>query len=407
MKIAIIDPVSSGKCLIQAFEDLGAEVVQVFEPSLAPQGSIGYISEDINMTADFLKSQQVEAIVNGSEFGIHFTDQLTEIMNLPGNDNGLSYARTDKYEMIRVLESKNIRVPQTKIITCEKELMDYLNTSPSFPIFIKPTSSAGSDNCKRCDTKEDVITGFRKIFHEKNILGKMNKSVILQEYIDGEQYILNTVSSNGSHFITEIYKVHIEQIDNTPIYRDITTIDHCVYSSLIDSLSHYVLECLDCIGIKNGAAHTELRMTEKGPLLIEINSRVMGPILDINAFSFGFGYSQASILAESILFPNSFNKRLSHSVVQPKNYFSMVFLRCPFQGRIKNRIGLSTIRRLPGFHSVVQIPSLGYVAENPLLTTGDFGIAYFSHADKEVLDYSLSILHQLENEGKLYEVTCD
>lgn len=407
MKIALINPVSSGKCLLKAFEDRGVEIIQVYEPTLAPADRACYISEEIGMTANFLKSQQVKAVVNGSEFGTSLTDELTQALGLAGNSYTLRSARTNKYEMMKALKAHNVRAPHTEVITSEQEILKFLDSSPNYPVFIKPTASAGSDNCKKCNSREDVIAGFRNIYNEENILGKTNESLILQEYIPGEQYIVNTVSSETEHFITEIYRVNLEQVNNTPIYRDISTLNHEEHSSLITALTDYVLSCLDSMGISNGAAHTEVRMTENGPLLIEVNSRIMGPVLDIDAFSHGIGYSQASILAESVAAPEQFKKRLNGLSLQPKKYFSMVFIRCPFAGKIVNRKGLLTIRKLPGFHSVVNLPPLGYIAKNPLLTTGDFGIAYFAHEDKEVLDHSLAILHQMENDGMLYEVRCD
>ncbi|WP_258087336.1 ATP-grasp domain-containing protein [Xenorhabdus bovienii] len=407
MKIAIINPVSSGKCLVNAFEDFGVEIIQVFEPSLASEECSGFISEELGKTADFLMSQRITGIVSGSEFGISLTDELTHSLGLQGNDYELRKTRINKYEMMRILKANSIRTPHTEVITCEQELLTYLDSYPNYPVFIKPTASAGSDNCKKCNSRKDVISGFQNIFREKNILGKTNQSLVLQEYIQGDQYIINTVSSAGRHFITELYLVNLEKIDGMPIYRDISTLNYHDQGGLITELSNYVFECLDGIGIRNGAAHTEVRMTENGPLLIEVNSRIMGPILDINAFSHGIGYSQASILAESMAEPEIFNRRLSSPIQQPKRYFSMVFLRCPFEGRIVDRKGLSNVRKLPGFHSVVHLPHLGYISKNPLLTTGDFGIAYFAHEDKEVLDNSIAILHQIENDGLLYGVDCD
>ena len=39
----------------------------------------------------------------------------------------------------------------------------------------------------------------------------------------------------------------------------------------------------------------------------------------------------------------------------------------------------------------------GFCVANPLLTTGDFGIAYFAHEDKALLQHSLEVLHALED----------
>ncbi len=196
----------------------------------------------------------------------------------------------------------------------------------------------------------------------------------MQEYIEGVQYVVNTVSSNGHHLISEIYRVRIDEVDAAPVYRSMISCEIDFSDTHVRQMVAYVQRCLDSLGICNGAAHTELRMTSQGPRLIEVNSRIMGPVLHVDAFFNALGYSQATLLVESGLDHEDFLMRIR----QPrkmKKHFSMVFLRNGKEGAIVDRAGLETIRRLPAFHSVVGVPRIGYSASNPLLTTGDFGIA--------------------------------
>lgn len=103
-------------------------------------------------------------------------------------------------------------------------------------------------------------------------------------------------------------------------------------------------------------------------------------------------------MAESIFEPEQFLARVNVSKPKKMN-FAMVYLRGHKAGTVENRINLNKMRRLPAFHSLRQIPPLGYVTENPKLTTGDFGIAYIAHSSKDVFENSLKRLKTLELDG--------
>jgi hypothetical protein len=82
----------------------------------------------------------------------------------------------------------------------------------------------------------------------------------------------------------------------------------------------------------------------------------------------------------------------------------MIYLRNGVGGKIVSRRGLEIVRRLPAFHSIVKIPRIDWRPPHPLLTTGDYGIAYFTHEDLPLFEQSLEILHTLEDERALYEM---
>lgn len=401
MKIAVINPVSSGKCLLNSLEDFGANVIKIYEDHLKPVDGDFFVFFNFDETVEYLKAQGVQSIINGSEFGTFITDKLNSLMGFPGNDFSKVKSRISKYEMVKQLQQSGLRCAQSYIIDSHSQL-ELLSPKFTFPLFIKPVESAGSDGCKKINNFTELSSFFNGIHGKLNLLGKMNNSLIIQEYIEGEQFIVNSVSLNGKHYISEVYSVRIDQCNGVPIYRSIVTLDISTESEVYHLITDYVKECLTSLGVSEGAAHSELRLTKTGPCLIEVNSRIMGPVLDVDAFYCAFGYSQPSLLCESIIHPEIFSRRLNYKTGNPKKHFSMVFLRCTAKGKISHRKGLENIRRLPGYHSLRNLPGIGYYSLNPLLTTGDFGIAYFCHEDKVLLEHSLSVLHQMEDENIIF-----
>lgn len=404
MNIAVVDPISSGECLVSALEDLGCRVWKIYSsPSTYTAESIcSILHEDYESTLKFLVEKKVDRILAGSEYGIELCDELSHRLGLLANEYSKLSSRLDKAKMYQTLKLDGIPVANFEVLKSHHDCMVALERFVKYPLFVKPNNSAGSDGCFKCDTEQDALIAFDKIYSRKNFLGRVNAEVLLQEYIEGSQYIVNTVSYSGRHVVTEVYKVRLDEIDGIPIYRSIVTED--IGTAHSDRLIAYVKCCLDSLGVKNGAAHTEVRSTTDGIRLIEVNSRLMGPLLDSDAFHFGFGYSQATLLAESCVLPNVFMKRFENNHAM-KRHFSMVFLRNGSAGKVLDRRGLSELRRLPAFHSVHKLPSIGLLVDNPLLTTGSFGIAYLAHEDKVLLEHSLNVLHSLEDSSGLYGVS--
>lgn len=405
MKVAVVNPISSGKCLVKSLEDIGANVMKIYEDHLKPDHGDFFVFSNFDETVAHLKIHGIKSIINGSEYGTFITDKLNYLMGFAGNDFFKVQSRINKYEMYKQLQQSDLKCAQSFTIDSYDEL-ESLHQKINFPMFIKPVDSAGSDGCKRVNDFNDLSASFKEIHGCYNLLGKKNSSILIQEFIEGEQFIVNSVSLGGKHLISEVYRVRIDQHNGVPIYRSIITLDMPAEGEVYSHITDYVKKCLTSLGVVEGAAHSELRLTNTGPCLIEVNSRIMGPVLDVDAFYCAFGYSQPSLLCESIIHPEIFIRRLDYSVSIPKKHFSMVFLRCRVKGIISNRKGLENIRRLPGYHSIRNLPQIGYQSVNPLLTTGDFGIAYFCHEDRVLLEQSLSILHEMEDENIIFGMNC-
>ncbi len=74
-------------------------------------------------------------------------------------------------------------------------------------------------------------------------------------------------------------------------------------------------------------------------------------------------------------------------------------------GTVRSMPGLDRVRRLPTFHSFAKLPVLGTEIKDPLLTTGNAGLAYFVGPDADAIMADIDQLHALEDDGLLYEMS--
>lgn len=175
--------------------------------------------------------------------------------------------------------------------------------------------------------------------------------VLIQQCMQGTEYALDSVSFDGQHYITSIWKYKKGPANGC---------EFIYYSSqLLSSLSQeeetlctYLLQCLDALGISHGAAHTEIMLTDKGPFLIELNARMhgsLGPVVCAEHI----GYGQIDRLALMHADPEQFKKTTPPRHPFPKKSFLGVLLISPCEGifnGFRNLEKIQSCRTFQGFH---------------------------------------------------------
>jgi len=410
----LVDPVSTGRELAAAFREEGARVLHLYEAALRADHAVDTAPRTHLLTrtgpgavqeaADLLRNEPVAAVIAASERGVLLADELAHVLGLPHHEQHLAAARRDKELMVRALEAAGIPAARTRTVASVAELdeaLDAWGTAPGTPMVIKPRDSAGSDGCTVVTSRAQAHAAVETTLLKSNLMGETNTDLLLQEYLTGTQYIVNTVSMAGRHLLTEVYRERIDTVGGAPVLR------HIVSRPQLDEgerdLVDYVLRCLDALGIREGAAHTEVMLTAAGPRLVEVNSRIMGPSLAPDPYHAAFGYSHQHLVAERFLRPEEFARRFDLPYGGGRT-LAKVFLRGFRDGELASVEGARTLRRLPGFHSIDRLPVTGAPIPDRTLTTGASGIAYLVHEDEDLLHSSLEFVHHLEDDHTFYRM---
>ena len=189
-----------------------------------------------------------------------------------------------------------------------------------FPLIAKPATGAGSEFIHFCLTHEDVATAFKVTNGLKTTQHTSTETMCVQEYIEGDEFVVNVVSYHGIHVVTDCwesvkYPMAVlsdrlrssvksaltearPEFDTTTIVYDRLKFIPDVMSKPSDSkiaqVVAYTLRCLDALHVRNGCSHSELRYDAKrgGPCLIEMNPRMQGDVPRATAF---VGYDQVSL----------------------------------------------------------------------------------------------------------------
>ncbi|WP_244614014.1 ATP-grasp domain-containing protein [Bartonella kosoyi] len=172
-------------------------------------------------------------------------------------ENGLSYIRS-------------------KILTKGDCALDDFESLSGY--VVKPNDSAGSDGVLFFSNREEVAAWISEIdWKQKNIFGTPNEAYLLQERLEGEEYIVDAIVKEEAIKICALsrYKKGIHN-GSAFVYETLDVLD--AQDPLYAALISYAKQCIRAVGIEYGPAHMEIMHTARGPVMIEVGARLHGGI---------------------------------------------------------------------------------------------------------------------------------
>ena len=137
------------------------------------------------------------------------------------------------------------------------------------PVFNR---GVASDGVYLCCTLEEVSRALSALLGKPKYGGGVNEAVLVQEFADGEEYAVDTVARDGDIKVVALWRYHKLPANGAPfVYQCSELIS--VAGEEERAVCDYCLSVLQAQGLRWGPTHTEIKHSNRGPLLIEINAR--------------------------------------------------------------------------------------------------------------------------------------
>ena len=260
-------------------------------------------------TLEMVRELNPVLILPGSEKGVVLATRLANDLNLLSNSCDNIEAMTLKDKMQERLKEKGLRSIKGQVVNSLEEAIDFYDSENLKKVVIKPSYSAGSSSVKICLSKEDMIKNIKELFDDYNCFGNENTELLVQEFIEGEEYIVNTVSSAGKHRVTLIWKYSkVKTSDGSIIYDIMETVDELDLGEA--EMVEYAYKVADAIGVEYGPIHGEYMVDENGPVLVEVNCRPCGGTLAPEFLDRISGQHETDSILDAYLKPELFKLKL-------------------------------------------------------------------------------------------------
>ena len=175
---------------------------------------------------------------------------------------------TDKYDMIKAFKEHGVPSPWFFVADSLEELKAH-KADVSFPCIIKPTDNAGSRGVIKIYSFQELIDNY-EYAHSCSRHGK----VIVEECLDGPEVSVEVMVVNG---VVNILQITDKKTTEAPHFVEL---GHTQPSQLPEATQEAIRDvtvaACQAIGIDKGPAHVEMKVTNRGPVMIELGARMGG-----------------------------------------------------------------------------------------------------------------------------------
>lgn len=201
----------------------------------------------------------------GSDLANITVQYLAEKLGLPGNSSACIENSTNKFAMRIAFQKAGIPVPFFQAVSVGDRVFP-----ESFPVIVKPTDRSGSRAITKVYIQEELEQAITQAAEQS-----FENRAIVEEYIEGAEYSVETISYKGEHTCLAVTK---KFTTGSPHYIETGHLQPApVSEEMYGKIQDTVFRALDALEIRNGAGHSELRIDKAGNIrIIEIGSRMGG-----------------------------------------------------------------------------------------------------------------------------------
>lgn len=349
--------------------------------------------ETYEETLEIVKKISPIIILAGSDKAIEWATRLAYDLSLPSNNpRNLPYMR-NKFKMQQIISEYGLRSIKSKLIHTFQEALDFYHILDNEYVVVKPVNGNATIGVCICKNETELRNAIE--FNLSIATGSkfhITPSILVQEYIDGTEYVVNSASCRGKHIILSTMEYDKILIPGRgKIYNYVKIVSPS--EEKIKQVINYALLVLDVIGLEFGPSHIELIVDKHGPVLVETNCRPCGGMMRRMWLEKFLPHHETNICLDSYLHPDKFLKYplcfepTSNAIIKPIIVTENVYA-------IENNLG-EIASRLESFVYEMNMGG-GKTYSKTIDFSTNGGFVYLCHSDMEVIMRDCMYLHNIE-----------
>lgn len=329
--------------------DMGLEVIAVDMDSNALGFKIPDVKKEIISTIDIesvmsaAKKHNIDAIMTlASDMPIMTVAKVSKKLGLVGVDLDTAIKATNKSKMRESLKSFGVPVPLFYKVDSLDKCIKAVNKikDKGYKCILKPADNSGSRGIVLLPDFNEKTINIAYNYSKNN---SRNKIVMVEEFMEGPEVSVETISVDGKCNIIQI----TDKITTGAPY--FVEMGHSQPSQLPDSIKDKIKEITiaanKAIGIISGPSHTEIKITQNGPKIVEIGARLGGDNITTHLTPLSTGVDMVESCIKIALGEKP-DIRIKYDKASAIRYFDQS------NGRIKSIRGVEEASKLPG---IIQI----------------------------------------------------
>lgn len=260
--------------IIQRAREMGNYVICIDgnPDSIGYQYSNEFKTIDINNYEEcmrFAREKHIDGVATlSSTATLPTVNYIAEKMNLVGNPYVISEMLKDKYLIKKILKKNNCNISGKYFKINSLEDVDSIKRYLRYPLVSKPCDGSASKGVNIIKKREDLMPCL-----EDSMKCSRISSIYLEEYIEGEEYSVESFVKNGEIIVLGIIKTTMRQERN-----GLLDYGHSTPSGLSEEIEkdieNEVKTAIKALEIKNGSVNMDIIIRNSTPYIIDLGPRI-------------------------------------------------------------------------------------------------------------------------------------
>ncbi|GAA1332021.1 ATP-grasp domain-containing protein [Saccharothrix algeriensis] len=221
---------------------------------------------------------QPDGLMTVMEYYVPVVAAAASALGLPGLSPRAARTARDKLATRTVCAAAGVPVPRFRYVG-ELSEVDGALAEVGLPCVVKPVDESASIGVTLCRTREQVVARITELAgRTANSKGQATRpGGLVEECLFGHEVSVEVFAHDGR---TVVLGVTDKLLGATPHFLELGhTFPSVLPAAVTDAAVGVVRAALDAIGFDFGPAHVEVKLTPRGPVLIEINARTGGDFI--------------------------------------------------------------------------------------------------------------------------------
>uniref|UniRef100_UPI000A742B24 ATP-grasp domain-containing protein n=1 Tax=Peterkaempfera griseoplana TaxID=66896 RepID=UPI000A742B24 len=146
-----------------------------------------------------------------------------------------------------------------------------------YPVVLKPRALGGSIGVLRVADEKELLESF-EVASEANVDGltSAHPGVLIEEYLDGPEFSVDCATWQG---VTTPLVVAEKALAFPPYFEEFGHIVPAAPQPDLDAAVELVVQAHRVVGLDRLVSHSEVKLTSRGPRIVEINVRLGGDLI--------------------------------------------------------------------------------------------------------------------------------
>lgn len=221
--------------------------------------------------------ERITGVFTYDEILVMATAHIAERLGLPGFRPDSADRCRNKQRTRMTLAAAGLRQPRAALVNSAREAAQAAE-SMGYPVVVKPRGMAASIGVGRANSRTELQAAFvvaDRLSHSGP--PAYEGGALVEELVVGPEISVDGAISGGEYYPFCLAR---KQVGFHPYFEETGHVVDAADPLLSDpELRSVLVTAHRALGLRDGVTHTELRLTEDGPVIIEVNARLGGDMI--------------------------------------------------------------------------------------------------------------------------------